>query len=84
MARRYLFVYDPRDRSFPERWCVPNAADDATAPPTEEITGWIVDPGGFETVRAGLRARYPAPLEVEEMHATSWSALARNYPGMRR
>lgn len=86
MARRYVFVYDTRDGSFPERWAQPGKGDDPDQPPEEDINGWTSDGDhGFDARKGALRAGYTAShFEVEEMHATSWASVARNYGGMRR
>ena len=85
MSHRYLFVYDTRDRSFPERWILPKASDDIQQIP-EGLSGWITDGlYGFDAHKGALRAGYTAScFEIEEMYATSWDAVARNYAGMRR
>ncbi len=79
--REYAFVYDPRTGTFPVRYWV----DDGSGPPPDSgrlmgpiparrIDAWV------EEQRAG--AWPEPPYAVATMIATSWEAVADNFPGL--
>ena len=79
--REYVFVYDPASRTFPVRYWVdagegpPADAARLLGPlPSRRVAAWI------DEQRAGP---WPEPpFAVASMIATSWDAVADNFPGL--
>jgi hypothetical protein len=78
---RYIFVYDERDDSFPERYRVVSPEEDAEAlRAAEELTGTVpeVEAGDFLDA---LLARCPvgSPMRAEIVDAIAWGVVGNAY-----
>ena len=83
---RYIFVFDSRTDSFPERYRVitpGEAADHLRA--QEDLTG-TVPSAAADAVLEALVEQYPpdSPLRAESVHASNWGMVARSYAGLFR
>lgn len=83
---RYIFVFDTLSDSFPERYRVVTAAQDADAlRAAEDLTGTIPE-AAADAVLEALVARFApdAPQRAESVQASSWAMVARSYAGLFR
>lgn len=78
---RYMFVYDERDNSFPERYRVVRPDEDADAlREDEDLTGTVLEDAALEFLEA-LLERYPAdaPARAELVDAVDWKIVELSY-----
>jgi hypothetical protein len=71
---RYIFSFDQKDNSFPERYRVVTADDDAASLQTSEnLTGTVPDSEAIEFVeRMAARFRSNDSVTVEFVDAPDW------------
>jgi len=81
MLTEYLFVFDNRENSFPERFLIRRNKNDVLPP--ESLTA-VVELSDIAREMKELHDRYPSPaFDVSRMWANGWSAVEHNYRGMR-
>lgn len=77
---QYLFVYNEKDGTFPEKWKVVQDNDTSKVPP--EINGHIKKEQ-LEGTREVLKKQYPDEhYVVHSAYANSWDAVRHNYRGL--
>ncbi len=80
----FLFVYSRASGAYPIRFWVRarGQAFDNPPLPLDTMDGVISEPYA-EDLLAGLRQRFKEPgYIVERMSASTWDAVAENFPGM--
>jgi hypothetical protein len=78
---RYLFVYDERDNSFPERYRVVSPDEDAEVlREAEDLTGTVPEAAALEFIEA-LFQRCPsdAPVRADLVDAIDWKIVELSY-----
>lgn len=78
---RYLFVYDERDNSFPERYRVVRPDEEADVLcELEGLTGTVPEAAAIEFLEA-LFKRYPSdsPARADLVDAVDWKIVELSY-----
>ena len=78
---RYLFVYNERENSFPERYRVVRPDEDAEAlRDAEDLTGTVLETAAIEFLET-LFERCPsdAPTRAELVDAVDWKFVELSY-----
>lgn len=78
---RYLFTHDRKDNSFPERYRVVSAADDAEfLRKSEQLTGTIPDTEAIEFLdKLMARCAAEGSVDVEFVDAPHWRFIELRY-----
>ena len=78
---RYLFIYNEREHSFPERYRVVRPGEDAEAlRDAEDLTGTVLETAAVEFLE-GLLERCPSdsPTRAELVDAIDWQFVELSY-----
>ena len=77
---QYLYVYDKKNSTFPERWKVVDDNDKSEI--SAKINGHITKQD-LEETRESLKCRYSdVHYIINSSYGNSWEAVQNNYPGL--
>lgn len=77
---QYLYIYDKKKGTFPEKWKVLD--DNDTSEISSKINGHIKNKD-LDKSRESLRSNYSADhYVINSSYANSWGAVENNYPGL--
>ena len=78
---RYLFIYDEKENSFPERYRVVRPDEDAEAlRDAEDLTGTVLETAAIDFLETLFeRCSSNTPTRAELVDAVDWKFVERSY-----